>query len=673
MKSSLLTIFAVFCFLNVSTAQNYKFGKVSKEELLQKQHPTDPTADAAILYRETKTEFQYTQDAGWYMVTDYFERIKIYTKDGFEWANATIDLYKGEGEDKLSGLKGYTYYLDKDGKVEEVKLKNDGIFEQETTKYVSQTKITMPNLREGCIIEYKYTINSPFIFNIDEFKFQETIPVDNVKVVFISPEYFAYKTHQRGWVPYKVDAKSQERIMSFRTTSNDMETMKSNGGIPQNSTREVKFKEDVYTVELNQVPAIKEEAYAGNIDNYTTALQFEMSYMDFPGSPLRTYSTTWEDVSKGIYKVDLFGAELERKNYFEDDLNNLLSGVSNPEEKVNLIFSYVVNKMTWNKFTGYYTNEGVKEAYKKGSGNVADINLILVAMLRKANLNADPVLLSTKDHGMPLFPTRNGFNYVIAGVELPQGVILLDATNKDAEIGILRSSIMNWQGRIIKKDGSSDWVSLSPQAPAVKSAMVNAEIKSNLSITGKAQNRFTGNYAFKYRSEFKNLNEDAQRKEIEKNSNQAELSAVHFENLDATGKPVSLEYDFESLDAVEDVAGKLYFSPMVFMATKESPFKPETRNYPIDFGYPMKDRYIINIALPEGYKVESLPENAVFNLGENTGGYRYLISQVGNKLQLSVEFTINKSFIAAEEYGNLKKFFELLIAKENEKVVLSKA
>ena len=87
----------------------------------------------------------------------------------------------------------------------------------------------------------------------------------------------------------------------------------------------------------------------------------------------------------------------------------------------------------------------------------------------------------------------------------------------------------------------------------------------------------------------------------------------------------------------------------------------------------MKNRYIVNIAIPDGYSVESLPESTVFNLGENTGSFRYLISQNGNKLQLSVEFSINKSFIAAEEYGNLKKFYELLIAKENEKVVLSKA
>lgn len=87
----------------------------------------------------------------------------------------------------------------------------------------------------------------------------------------------------------------------------------------------------------------------------------------------------------------------------------------------------------------------------------------------------------------------------------------------------------------------------------------------------------------------------------------------------------------------------------------------------------MKDCYIINIELPEGYKVESMPENVAYNLGESTGSYRYLISQVGNKIQLSVEFAINESFIGAGEYENLKKFYELLIAKEQEKVVLSKA
>ncbi|WP_271424063.1 transglutaminase domain-containing protein [Aequorivita sinensis] len=672
MKTNLLSVIITMCFLNISVAQDYRFGKVSKEELLQKEHPTDPSANAAVLYREVKTEFQYNQDSGWYMVTDYFERVKIYNKEGFDWANAEINLYKGEGEDKLLGLRGNTYYLDENGKVQDEKLRKDGIFEEETSKYLTQTKITMPAVREGAVIEYKYTINSPFIFNIDEFRFQETIPIEKVNMVFKTPEYFIYKTHQRGWVPYKVDKVTRERSITFRQTTRDLRPL-SGSGIPETTTREVKFKEDTYSVDIDNVPALKEEAFVGNLNNYTTALQFEMSYIDFPGSPLKTYATNWEDVSKSIYRVDLFGAELERKNYFEKDLNNILQGVSSSEEKIGRIFSFVLNKMTWNGYNGYYTNEGVRDAYKKGSGNAADINLMLVAMLRHANLEANPVLVSTKSHGIPLFPTRNGFNYVIAGVQLPQGMLLLDATNKDAEIGVLKSSIQNWKGRVVKKDGTSGWVSLSSMIPAVKSTMIAAEITPDLMLTGKNQSRFTGNYAFKYRSDFKSLNEDAQRKKIEKDLTPAELANLEFENLTSPGAPVSLKYDFEAMDLVEDVAGKLYFSPMVFLATEETPFKTETRLYPIDFGYPIKDRYIVTISLPEGYNVESLPENVVYNLGENQGTYRYLISQAGNKLQLSVEFAINQSYIAAEDYGNLKKFFELLIAKENEKVVLSKA
>lgn len=209
MKTNVLLMLSLLV-VSVSFGQDYRFKKVSKEELLQKEHPLDSDVSAAILYREVKTEFQYSEDSGWYLVTDYFERIKIYNKEGFDRANETIDLYKGAGDDNLRGLRGYTYYIDSKGKVKDVKLQKEGIFTQETTKYFTQTIVTMPDLREGCIVEYKYTINSPFIFNINEFRLQEDILVGKVNIVFKSPEYFQYKTHQRGWVPYNVETTTKD-------------------------------------------------------------------------------------------------------------------------------------------------------------------------------------------------------------------------------------------------------------------------------------------------------------------------------------------------------------------------------------------------------------------------------------------------------------------------------
>lgn len=671
MKTNILIGMAILFFLNTSVAQNYKFGKVSKEELIEKEHPIDPAADAAILYRETKTSFEYNSGEGFYLSTDVFERIKIYTKEGFEWATQEVDLYQASSgsKDNISGLRGYTYYLGSDGKTAEVKLSNNGVFEETANKYLRKTKFTMPDLREGCVIEFKYTLKSPFIGNIDEFKFQETIPVNKVSVRFSAPEYFHFQTYQSGWVPYKVEKDSKERRIVL-----GMESRITGAGFSTNrkvETREITFQENIFNIELEDVPSLKEEAFAGNINNYATSIEFELSHTDFPGSMLKTYSTTWEAISKATY--DNLEDEINRRGYFESDLAPIIKNVATQDEKILAIYNFVKTKMNWNGNGGYYSKDGVKDAYKREVGNAADINLMLIGMLRKAGLNANPVLLSSKAHGIPLFPTQNGFNYVIAAVERADDVVLMDATNKNAEIGILNPFLINWQGRLIREDRSSDWVPLTPNAPATQSSLINIELKKDLSIAGNAKNRFTGHYAWKHREKYKGMNDDSARKELEKEMPQTELAEITFENLKKTQQPVSLNYSFEAYDMAEEIGGKIFFSPMAFLAQKENPFTLEKRLYPVDFSYARKDRCIVTVSIPDGFKVESLPENAVFNLGENTGSFRYLISQVREKLQLSVEYSISKPFIEADDYASLKQFFELLIAKQNEKIVLSKA
>ncbi len=666
----IITLLIVLLVCQGTFSQNYKFGKVSKEELEQKVHPREPTANAAILYRENDTRFEYNEDSGFFLIQNIFERIKIYNKEGFEWATKIVNLYQGTGggDDQVIGLKANTYYLGPDGKIVEVKLRNDGIFEEKTSKYLEQYKFTMPDLREGCVLEFKYTFRSPFIGNVDEFRFQEQIPVDKVDVTFSAPEYFFYETHQKGWVPYRINKEYRDRTMSYRYTTQASREQ----AIPKTTNQDITFKENIYKIELSNVPALKEEALAGNIDNYSTALKLELSYTKFPNSGIDTYSTTWEAVSKTIYNVDSFGGELDRTNYFEEDMKTLLQGISNPEEKMMRIYEFAKTKMNWNGYHSIYANEGVKDAYKKGSGNVADINLMLVSMFRSAGLTANPVLISTKDHGIPIFPTRNGFNYVVAAVENNNKILLFDATNKMGEPNILQTYLLNWQGRLIRKDRSSTWVPLTPSEAAVRSTMLTGTVSEDLSVKGESQNRFAGHYALLYRNNYLNKSEEDSRKKLEEENGQIDINGLKFENLKDTNQPVTLKYNFDANDAIENIGGKLYFSPLLFLTTKENPFKLEERQYPVDYGFPLKDRYIVTIGIPEGYKVESIPESSAIAFGENMGAFRYTVSQNGNKVQVSMEFSINESLIGAQEYPNLKKFYELLIEKEKEKVVLVK-
>ena len=84
------------------------------------------------------------------------------------------------------------------GKIEKTKLNGDGEFKDNVNKFWSIKKITMPNVKEGSIIEYKYTIKSPFFSNLQDWKFQQTIPVDYSEYKTIIPEYFSYNFYSRG-------------------------------------------------------------------------------------------------------------------------------------------------------------------------------------------------------------------------------------------------------------------------------------------------------------------------------------------------------------------------------------------------------------------------------------------------------------------------------------------
>ncbi|MAP55924.1 DUF3857 domain-containing protein [Altibacter sp.] len=674
MKTTILTTLLTVCLLQISFAQDYRFGKVSKEELQQKAHPQDPAANAAVLYREIATHFLYTEEEGFYIETEVYERIKIYTKEGFSWATKVVRLYQSDNneDETVSGLKAYTYNL-QGNDIKEEKLRNDGIFEQEEHKYLKTLKFTMPDLKEGSVVEYRYKIKSPFITNIDEYRFQEQIPVEKVFVKFVAPEYFNYKMHQKGWMNFAINTDMKDRTMSYSYKPSAGSGSARDLIDSHKSVRtEITFKENIYTIDLENVPALREEKRAGNIDNYSAALKFELSYIQYPNSPIKTYSTTWEDVSKTIHRYNSFGDELATDNYFKDDIDQLLSGVTNKEEKILKIFEFVKSKMNWNGYHGMFANEGVKKAYKSSTGNVADINLMLTAMLRYAGVNANPILVSTKSNGIPLFPTMNGFNYVIAGVEVQNNVLLLDATNKRGEIGLLEPKLLNWQGRLIRQDGSSNWVPLSPREHAVNNTMLQGTIAEDLSIAGNAQNRFTGHYALEYREQFSGISDDEKRKKIENGKGELETSAIAFNNLNILYEPVELTYEFESFDAVENINGKLYVSPLLFLTEAENPFKAEERQYPIDFQYPFKDRYLISLDIPEGYQVEVLPEPVTFALDGNACSFRYAASASGNKIQVSVELSMNEALFLPTDYVNLKKFYQMLIDKENEKIVLSK-
>tara|TARA_B110000967_G_C18861567_1_gene550261 strand:- start:57 stop:2072 length:2016 start_codon:yes stop_codon:yes gene_type:complete len=666
-----VTLLVVLFVCQIATTQNYKFGKVSKDELLEKFNPLDSSASATYLYKYRKTFFEYDQDRGFKLITEIHERVKIYNQEGFEYATKAIRLYKSNSaQEKVTGLKAYTYNLT-EGKVEDVKLKKDGIFKTEKSRYRNETKFTMPNIKEGSIVEYEYRITSPFYHNVDEFQFQHAIPIKKIEAQFQSPEYYSFKVNVKGYLPVIPKVEKQRDKITFKY-KNRYEGGSTSGVKTTYSSSDLEFTKTVSFYNLVNIPALKEEPHVSNINNYRSSVKYELSYVHLPQSTIKYYSTTWEDVVKSIYKNSNFGTELDKSGYYDDDLDALIGTVSDPSKRVALIFDFVKSKVKWNEYYGILTSNGVKKAYKEQVGNVAEINLMLTSMLRYAKLTANPVLVSTRHNGIPLFPTREGYNYVISCVELPTGKVLLDATDKYSSPNILPYRVLNWEGRIIKKDGSSSLVNLYPEENSKNTSSLLVNLSEDGTIEGSYRGVKTNHSALSYREKYNNKNEDDFIEKLENKYKGLEISDFKVTNAVELTKPIMETYKFAKESQADIIGDKMYFSPLFFLRKKENPFKLEKREFPVDFGYPSSNGYRVSIRLPDGYKVESMPKAEAFALPNNLGSFKYILSQNETTMQLLIESKINTPIISSMDYEVLKLYFKQLIEKENQQIVLTK-
>jgi hypothetical protein len=668
-KKLSIILFAII--LSNANAQEFKLGKVSMAELEEKEHPKDPSVAAAILFRKGETKFEYSQDQGFDMYMEVKTRIKIYKKEGYDWANFSINFQDHSGlRESVLFDDAATYNL-VNGKIEKIKLKSDGEFTEKINKYWSRKKITLPNIKEGSIVEFSYILKTPSISEMRDWAFQTSIPVNYSEFKTYIPEYFVFRPNQKGFVSPKATIERNNRKISYTYTEKA-----SPGSIVlerlKTTNEELNFLETKTTYLAENLPAIKEEAYVNNMDNYTSSISHELSVVNYPNSPVKYYSTDWESVVKTIYNYDDFGPELNKIGYFEDDINKLLAGINVQNERISAVFNYVKSSVKWNNSNGYSCNDGVKKAYKDKVGNTAEINLMLTAMLRFAGFNANPVLVSTRDNGIAFFPSRTAFNCVIAAVETPEGLILLDATEKYSAPNILPFRDLNWVGRLIRKDGTSNEVDLMPKTLSREATNMSIVLKTDGSAEGKLRIQFTDYEALEFRKENLVLSKDSYIDQLETENNSIEINDyVRVNDLDLV-QPIVESYSFIDTKDAEVINGKIYISPLLFLAVKENPFKQEVREYPIDFSYPMLHKYNINIEIPEGYVVESMPTAINITTGSDIGSFKFTISNIENKIQLAITSTINTSIVSPDFYPVLKDFFQQMIDKQNEKIVLKK-
>ena len=664
-----LAIFSTLSYPALSQATPHmKFGKPLKQEVSMTKYEADTAASAVVLVDYGESRIVWDQSQGFQLLFERYTRIKILKNEGYNWADVSIPLYETDGSrERIGSLKGNTYNLE-GGQVQKTKLEKSSVFSEQTSDHWSQQKFTMPNVKEGSVIEYSYTISSDFLFQFRDWSFQQTIPTAWSEYKAIIPEYFDYKQLSQGYVPITIK-ESDTAPGSYNYTTS---TRGFQGSGARMNTSKIEFVYNKFRWAVRDVPAFKEERFITSIEDHVSRIRFELATIKYPGQPAQKVMDTWETLDRKMKENDHFGDAIKKDGFIKDQIASIVANSSSKEEIIENTMSFVQQKMHWNGIRTKYVESTLKNAYEKREGNAADINLLLVAMLRKAGIDANPVILSTRDNGQVLtfYPIISRFNYVIVEASAGDQTYLLDATDKYCPLNTLPYRALNSTGRRISEN--SGWVDLTHGTVLSDTRTFALTLSSDGTLDGTLVESKKGYTAANLRDKIK---EEGQEEVVEnkfENQQGWKLNDYKIDNLESKEKPLVSKFQITISETAESVGDLIYLNPVLPSGLKENPFKVENRDYPVDMGCPYKQTYMVTLALPEGYQVDELPEPGAIRMPDASATFVYNIQQVGNSINLTSQLNVKKAIYQSEEYANLKEFFNAMVDKHSQQIVLKK-
>ncbi|KLT65422.1 DUF3857 domain-containing protein [Pedobacter sp. BMA] len=637
--------------------REFKFGKLLPSEFDTKSTGIDSAASAIKLFDVGDCYFELSSSSGQFVyVFERHVRYKILNKNGYDLANFNINLYKSSSSAKedLSYMDAATYNM-VDGKMVTSKLNKDAKFTEAFDKNHVIKKFTLPNVKEGSVIEFKYRIKSDFIFTLRGWKFQSDVPTLYTEYNVRIPEYFSYKHNFSGY--YMVDHPVHQTINASYAA-----------GVSSNSTL------DKYS--LSNVPALKDEPYVTTMDDYIPKVEFELNATNFPGQMYKDYTGSWSKIITELGTDENFGGYIDKNSYAKSVLPGILKGEKDTVAMVKLITNYVKSNLKWNKdYSKYSTVTNPKLIFEKKTGNSADINLALFNLLKEAKIEAYPVLVSTRENGAhPGYPIITAFDNVIAVAQINNKLCFLDATDTDLPVGMIDYENLNHKGFYIdleKKGGN--WLSTEPEASSEKTFAYSFTLDKENKLSGKINQYSKGYSALSLRNRYRKTNNQEEFvKNFKKDKTGLEITKYEILNLDNLDELLTESMDVVIEDNVEEAGNLVYFSPLLFERTKENLFKHEERKFPVDFAYPFKENYRITLNFPEEYEVEKLPKGGIYKLADNKGTFTITYIAEGKSLMVKSVINMNKSLYSSEDYFDLKELFKAIVEKQAEQIVFKK-
>lgn len=671
MRTKFVLLFAIsYLFIsNYSYSQAKpitKLEKISLKDFKPNSSVIDSNAHAVVLTDIGSSEFEGNSNGDFTLIFKCVKRTLLINKNAFDEATVKVPIYVGNNsteEERFDDFEATTYNIE-NGAIVETKLDKNAIFKEKYDRTRTIRKFTFANIKEGSIIEYKYTIKSPFYSRLRSWRFQDEYPVLWSQYQVTIPHMFAYYPVIQGYLKYAIDSskgvfKSYNVIVSNGTGNSDHYSFSGTA--------------NQHIWAIKDAPAFKKENFTSSSKNYLSKIDFQLHSIKWSeNSPTQQIIKGWiETIAKVLDDEDYKSVLQDKDGWMDEDLKRLTKD-SNDFEKARKIYAFVRDNFSCTDHdASIWLSEPLKKIYQTKKGTVTDINLLLTAMLNHAGFDVHPVMLSTRNNGRVTEGAAilSQYNYVIARLQIDSTYYLLDASIPKMGFGKLPEDCYNTSARVIDK--------LPILIPMNTDSLTDQKLTSVFIVNednGETTGSVTSNLGY-YQSvhlreklNTKNTNEFL--KEFAKAySSEITLQNLVLDSLQDYDEPLKMSYDIKLNFNDEDI---IYFNPLLSEAVKQNPFTSAERLYPVEMPYKSNQVFTLNMEIPKGYKVDELPKSTRVKLNENEGMFEYIISNDGKRIQLRSKIVLEKANFIPEDYETLRNFYGYIVKKHAEQIVFKK-
>ncbi len=611
-----------------------KFGDISREEWEMQLPPASGQAPAIVLFEGGSLRI-----GGGEAKTERHLRFKIFNRLAVDdLINVEIPVRRDEhfGDFRahtiLPGGKKYAI------KIFDLKKKKIGDSYQVYS-------FAFPRVEDGSIIEYQYDISGSRDAWFFHWSFQNDYYTCVSEFSFATASYLIYNSVLVG-VPDSLRKPAEEDVRIDRLGSKK------------------------FTWSLQNVSPRVEEPYAAAHLNFAPSIYLQLvGYKSFwIGTD---YIKDWADMSE--YLVDFFRTSLDSLDGVKPLVDSLLKDVGvNAGRQISTLHAWVRDNIatTAEATEMAIPSRTVADCLRERVGTAIDKNMLLIAMLRTAQFQADVYMCADRKHAYfnPRILNTAQFNHALCLCTIGATSYLLDTSTKDCPfphlpphlraVGGLRIGTAGWDTLKVE---SSNWPSgLKCEAAIWVRPDGAATCTTHVNLTGYLQKRYRA----------------AEEQDPTADDIAAMLPALRGKSIELTQVVRSIDStgDSTSLDLVIEVAdfgivgdGHIVCTPSLIW-TGESTFPSETRQFPVDFSFQTSVSETIDVRFAENTAVLDVPGDARASIP----GLLYSRNSLSTPkaIRAMSSFFIKNLIYQPEEYPTVKKFFDDIARHSREPLTL---